>query len=104
MKQVLGILFICLLSFGLFAQNNKRLSDLEKKRKEALERVEKTTQLLSKNKTTTKNTLYRLNVLGDQIKARETFLNELGKELEVINTEVSEIQDEYADLNLHLSV
>ncbi|MDD4921906.1 MAG: peptidoglycan DD-metalloendopeptidase family protein, partial [Bacteroidales bacterium] len=41
---------------------------------------------------------------GDQIKARETFLNELGKELEVINTEVSEIQDEYADLNLHLSV
>ncbi|MCE5174838.1 MAG: peptidoglycan DD-metalloendopeptidase family protein [Bacteroidales bacterium] len=103
MKRGLSILLICLLSVGFYAQSS-RLSDLEKKRKEALERVERTTQMLSKNKATTKNTIYRLNVLGDQIKARESFLNDLSKELGVISTEMSEIQEEYSELSLNLSV
>ncbi|MEA4841252.1 MAG: peptidoglycan DD-metalloendopeptidase family protein [Bacteroidales bacterium] len=103
MKRGLSILLICLLSVGFYAQSS-RLSDLEKKRKEALERVERTTQMLSKNKVTTKNTIYRLNVLGDQIKARESFLNDLSKELGVISTEMSEIQGEYSELSLNLSV
>ena len=103
MKRGLSILLICLLSVGFYAQSS-RLSDLEKKRKEALERVERTTQMLSKNKVTTKNTIYRLNVLGDQIKARESFLNDLSKELGVISTEMSEIQEEYSELSLNLSV
>ena len=103
MKRGLSILLICLLSVGFYAHSS-RLSDLEKKRKEALERVERTTQMLSKNKVTTKNTIYRLNVLGDQIKARESFLNDLSKELGVISTEMSEIQEEYSELSLNLSV
>ncbi|MDD2611554.1 MAG: peptidoglycan DD-metalloendopeptidase family protein [Bacteroidales bacterium] len=103
MKRGLSILLICLLSVGFYAHSS-RLSDLEKKRKEALERVERTTQMLSKNKVTTKNTIYRLNVLGDQIKARESFLNDLSKELGVISTEMSEIQQEYSELSLNLSV
>jgi len=104
MKHGFSILLICLLSFGLYAQNSQRLSDLEKKRQEALERIEKTTQMLSKNKVTTKNTLYRLNVLNDQIQVRETFVNELNKELQVINTEVAEVQAEYTELSRRLSV
>ena len=104
MKQGFSIFLICLFGFGLFAQSSRRLSDLEKKRKEALERVEKTTQMLSKNKTTTKNTLYRLNVLSDQIRARESFLGELNKELAAITSEVSEVQAEYTELSLRLSV
>lgn len=104
MKQGFSIFLICLFGFGLFAQSSRRLSDLEKKRKEALERVEKTTQMLSKNKTTTRNTLYRLNVLSDQIRARESFLGDLNKELAVITSEVSEVQAEYTELSLRLSV
>jgi len=104
MKQGFSIFLICLLSFGLYAQSSQRLSDLEKKRQEALERIEKTTQMLSKNKVTTKNTLFRLNVLSDQIKVRESFVNELNKELQVINTEVAEVQAEYTELSRRLSV
>lgn len=104
MKQVFSIFLICLVSVGLFAQSSKRLTDLEMKRKIALERVEKTTRMLSKNKTTTKNTLYRLNVLSDQIKSRESFLNELNKELNVINSEVDEVKSEYTELSRRLSV
>jgi len=103
MRRGLSILLICLFGVGIYAQSS-RLSDLEKKRKEVLDRVERTTQMLSKNKATTKNTIYRLNVLGDQIKARESFLNDLSKELSVISTEMSEIQEEYSELSLNLSV
>ncbi|MCK9311906.1 MAG: peptidoglycan DD-metalloendopeptidase family protein [Bacteroidales bacterium] len=103
MKRGISILLICLLSAALYPQSS-RLPNLEKKRKEALERVEKTTQMLSKNKATTKNTLYRLNVLGDQIKARESFLNDLKKELGIISAEMYEIQKEYSELSLNLSV
>ena len=103
MKSGLSILLIGFLSVVLYAQSS-RLPDLEKKRREALERVEKTTQMLSKNKATTKNTIYRLNVLGDQIHARESFLDDLKKELGVISAEMREIQKEYSDLSLNLSV
>ena len=104
MKHCFSLLLIFLFCLGLCAQNGKRLSELEKKRKDALERVEKTTQMLSKNKATTKNTLYRLNVISDQIKARESFLNELSSEIKVINIEVAEVQAEYTELSRSLSV
>jgi len=106
MKKSFCILIIFLLGFDfcVCAQSGNRLSDLEAKRKEALERVEKTTQMLSKNKATTKNTLFRLNVLTDQIKARESFIYVLDNELKTINTEVVEVQTEYTELNRHLSV
>jgi len=106
MKKCLSILLICILGFGIgvSAQSSKRLTDLENKRKEALDRIEKTTQMLNKNKATTKNTLYRLNVLTDQIKARESFLKDLEGELKTINSEVAEVQSEYEVLSRSLSV
>lgn len=105
MKKGLSVLLICLSVFciGILAQS-KRLSDLERKRTEALERIEQTTLMLNKNKATTRNTLYRLNVLTDQIKARESFLKDLDGELKTINSEVAEVQAEYADLSRNLSI
>jgi len=104
MRQVFGILLICFLTLGIFAQNSKRISDLEQKRKEALESVERTTKMLSKNKATTKNTLYRLSVLNEQITLREKSLSELNAQLTTINAEVSEVQSEYTELSRRLSV
>jgi murein hydrolase activator len=106
MKKCFSILLICMFVFGVIvcAQSSKRLSDLEKKRNEALEQVEKTTQMLSNNKTTTKNTLYKLNVLANQIKVRESFLKDLDIELKTIDVEISEIQTDYADLSHSLGI
>jgi murein hydrolase activator len=104
MKQLFCVFLIFLLSFGIYAQNSKRLSDLEKKRKDALEQVEKTTKMLSKNKTTTKSTIYRLNVLGDQIKVHQDLLSGINKEMSVMDVEVADIKAEYDELNQQLNV
>jgi len=104
MKHFISIFFISLFCIGVYAQSGNRLSELERKRQIALERVEKTTRLLGKNKVTTKNTLYRLNVISDQIKARESFVKDLDSELNAINTEVAEVQAEYTELSRNLSV
>lgn len=104
MRHRFCLLLLCLLGMGAFAQNSKRVTDLERKRKGMLDRIEKTTQLLSKNKATAQNTLLRLNALNEQIKIREAYLNELNTELMAINAEVSEVLAEYTELSRSLSV
>lgn len=89
---------------GLFAQTSKRITELEQKRKAALEQVEKTTQMLSKTKRTAQNILLRLNALNKQISARESYIRELNKQMIIINAEVEENQSEYTELSRRLSV
>lgn len=104
MKQWFSIFLIGLLSIGIYAQNNKRLSDLQKKRKDVLVKVENTAKMLKKNQATTKNTIYRLNLLGDQIKVHEEQLNKINKEMTVIDSEVADVKSEYDELNKQLGV
>jgi len=104
MKRLVLLFSILLIMASVTGQSNKRVSDLEKKRKEALEQIEETSRLLNKNKTTTKNTIYKLNVLSDKIKTRERFLGELSTELTSINKNVDEVKNEYTDLSSQLSV
>jgi len=104
MNRIVVLLFLILAGTGLFAQTSKRITDLEQKRKAALEQVEKTTQMLSKTKRTAQNILLRLNALNKQIAARESYIAEINKQLVIINAEVEENQTEYTELSRRLSV
>ncbi len=104
MNRIVVLLLLMLVGNGLFAQTSKRISDLEQKRKAALEQVEKTTQMLSKTKRTAQNILLRLNALNKQIAARESYIRELNKQMVLINAEVEENQSEYTELSRRLSV
>lgn len=106
MKQVVSLLLLAfLVGFQpVSAQTSKRLTDLEKKRKEALQTIEETSKQLDKNKTTAKNTVYKLNVLNEKIKKRESFLKVLNKELKELDTEVDENKTAYEELSRNLSV
>lgn len=104
MKRILLFLAFLLILAGLFAQTSKRITELEQKRKAALEQVEKTTQMLSKTKRTAQNILLQMNALNKQISARQSYINELNKQLVIINAEVEENQAEYTELSRKLSV
>lgn len=104
MNRIVILLWLMLASTGLFAQTSKRITELEQKRKAALEQVEKTTQMLSKTKRTAQNILLRLNALNKQISARESYIRELNKQMVIINAEVEENQAEYTELSRRLSV
>jgi len=104
MNRIVVLLWLMLAATGLFAQTSKRITELEQKRKAALEQVEKTTQMLSKTKRTAQNILLRLNALNKQISARESYIREINKQLVIINAEVEENQTEYTELSRRLSV
>lgn len=104
MKRIILLFSLVFVLTSIFAQSSNRISDLEKKRKEALERIEETSRLLNKNKTTTKNTIYKLNVLNDKIKARERFLGEISTEMNSIDKNVNEVKNEYTETSRQLSV
>lgn len=105
MKPFLLIFSLAVLLAPVCGQNsNNRIQELEKKRKEALQRIEETSLILSKNKATTKNSIYKLNVINDKIKARQKFIGEITKELTSINTDVEEVKTEYTDLSSQLAV
>lgn len=104
MNRIIVLLLLMLVGAGLFAQSSKRITDLEQKRKAALEQVEKTTLMLSKTKRTAQNILLRLNALNKQIAARESYIRELNKQMVIINAEVEENQSEYTELSRRLSV
>jgi septal ring factor EnvC (AmiA/AmiB activator) len=105
MKPFFLIISVFVFLAPVFGQNsNNRIKELEKKRKEALQRIEETSAILNKNKATTKNTIYKLNVINDKIKARQKFLGEINKELTTINTDVEEVKVEYSDLSSQLAV
>jgi murein hydrolase activator len=99
------LFFSFLLTFlTVTAQSSKRLSDLESKRKAALARIEETNRLLNQTKTSSKNALYKLNALNDQIKARESFLADLNKELKALDKEVMQNKTDYEEMSRNLSV
>ncbi len=104
MNRIVVLLWLMLAGTGLSAQTSKRITDLEQKRKEALEQVEKTTQMLSKTKRTAQNILLQMNALNKQISARESYIRELNKQMVIINAEVDENQTEYTELSRRLSV
>lgn len=104
MKRIILLFSLVFVLTSIFAQSSNRISDLEKKRKEALERIEETSRLLNKNKTTTKNTIYKLNVLNDKIKARERFLGTISSEMNSIDKNVNEVKGEYTETSRQLSV
>lgn len=105
MKPFLLIFSLAVLLAPVYGQNsNNRIKELEKKRKEALQRIEETSAILNKNKATTKNSIYKLNVINDKIKARQRFIGEISKELTTINTDVEEVKTEYSDLSSQLAV
>lgn len=104
MKRIILLFSLVFVLTSIFAQSSNRISDLEKKRKEALERIEETSRLLNKNKTTTKNTIYKLNVLNDKIKARERFLGAISSEMNSIDKNVNEVKGEYTETSRQLSV
>ncbi|MDP4278015.1 MAG: peptidoglycan DD-metalloendopeptidase family protein [Bacteroidota bacterium] len=83
---------------------NSRLNELEKKRKAALQRIEVTSHQLDKNKATAKNTLYKLNVLNDQIKVREQYIGSLDGELTKLDKGIEELKSEYEEMSRQLSV
>ncbi len=82
--------FLCF-SLCLWGQS---MDELQKRKKQAEERLKMTSGLISETEANTKKTLTRVNLLNAQIKERRTIINSLNSELTNINRRLSSLRDE----------
>lgn len=101
-----GWLFLFIMLFGvkLWGQSLSGVKELEQQRKKALAEIEMTNQLLNEAKTTTRNSLNRLNLLSQQLLSRKKVLSILNQEIGVIDAQMKRIDREVDKLERELVV
>ena len=82
-------LLICLLLAGsVWSQQSARVRELERQRKETLEEIRKTGELLKQTQATEQDVTRRLKLISQQILSRKKVISLLTQETEVINLQI----------------
>lgn len=103
-------LFLIISLQTMFSQDD--IATVRRQYQEALERIEATDKALSSNEKSVKNQLYRYNVINDQVKESQRYLNrlnaeynktrkaigKLNEEIKALNAELKKRQDQYAKM------
>jgi len=111
MKRFSVLFFLLFISLQtMFSQED--IATVRRQYQEALERIEATDKALSANEKSVKNQLYRYNVINDQVKESQRYLNrlnaeysktrkaigKLNEEIKALNAELKKRQDQYAKM------
>lgn len=100
MKKILGVLILVLLSSGvMFSQT---VSELQARKKKALEDLELTSSLIEKNSKSKTQSLTQLNLLNAEIKQRQSVINTLNAEIRGINKDLNKLRNETNKLQQQL--
>ena len=100
MKRVLGVLILVLLSLGVMT--SQTVSELQQRKKKALEDLELTSNLIEKTSKSKTKTLTQLNLLNAEIKQRQGVINTLNAEIRGINKDLNKLRNETNKLQQQL--
>ena len=100
MKKVLGVLILVLLSSGVTM--SQTVSELQARKKKALENLELTSSLIEKNSKSKTQSLTQLNLLNAEIKQRQSVINTLNAEIKGINKDLNKLRNETNKLQQQL--
>ena len=109
MKFLLATFFFIILNSFCFAQS---ITDLQKKKQDAITEIEFTTRLLKEAQKNERSSLNRLRLLNNKINQRNTIISSINSEItiyqqfinnnllviEMLNTDIELIKNEYAEL------
>lgn len=84
-------IFIFLFTLGHFANAQKSREELEKEKKENLEKISQAEKILSQTTSKKKATIGQLNALNYKIEAQESLTNSISNELNLLNQKLNEI-------------
>lgn len=111
MKRFSVVFLLLIISLQtMFSQDD--IATVRRQYQEALERIEATDKALSANEKSVKNQLYRYNVINDQVKESQRYLNrlnaeynktrkaigKLNEEIKALHAELKKRQDQYAKM------
>ena len=100
MKRIFGVFILVLLSCGVMM--SQTVSELQARKKKALENLELTSSLIEKNSKSKTKTLTQLNLLNAEIKQRQTIINTLNSEIRGINKDLNKLRNETNKLQQQL--
>jgi septal ring factor EnvC (AmiA/AmiB activator) len=100
MKKIFGVFILVLLSCGVMM--SQTVSELQARKKKALENLELTSSLIEKNSKSKTQTLTQLNLLNAEIKQRQTIINTLNSEIRGINKDLNKLRNETNKLQQQL--
>lgn len=103
MKQLLGLLLVCLLCVQGFAQSTRKIRELEKQHAELQKQISASETLLQSTKKDVKSQLDNLALLSGQINERKKYIETIEKDVKVIQTEVDRLQLELKALQRELA-
>ncbi|MFY0628278.1 MAG: peptidoglycan DD-metalloendopeptidase family protein [Reichenbachiella sp.] len=83
------IAVFCLLSFSTQAQKNK--SQLEKEKKETLQKISEAQKILKETESEKKVTLGQLRALNQQIAVRQDLISSINQEISLLDAEISDL-------------
>lgn len=103
MKQLLGVLLICLFCVQGFAQSTRKIRELEKQHAELQKQISASETLLQSTKKDVKSQLDNLALLSGQINERKKYIETIENDVKVIQTEVDRLQVELRSLQRELT-
>ena len=101
MKKILGVFILILLSSGTLMMS-QTVSELQARKKKALENLELTSSLIEKTSKSKTKTLTQLNLLNAEIKQRQSVINTLNAEIRTINKDLNKLRNETNKLQQQL--
>lgn len=84
------------------AQHSSRVKELERQRKKALQEIETTSRLLSETQQSARSSLNRLNLLSQQVLARQKVVRLLNEEIGTIDADMRKMNGEIGALSRDL--
>jgi len=103
-KYILSVCLFFLFISTAFTQNNVKIKELEKKRKEAIEQIASMNKLLSETKKSSKSSLRKLQLLASQIAERKRLVELLSSEISELENQTTALQSEVTRLGSELDV
>ncbi len=92
-----------LLVFSLQAIHSQDdIATVRRQYKEMLERIEETDKALKANEKSVKNQLYRYNLINDQVKESQKYLNRLSAEYNKTRTAIRQLNEQHSELEREL--
>lgn len=101
MRSIWIVLFLGM-SVALWGQSSAKVKQLEKQRKATLAEIAQTKKLLDETKTSAKNSLYRLNLISQQILSRKKLISLLNQEMAEMEASIAKMKHDIVVLNREL--
>ncbi|MEM9675730.1 MAG: peptidase M23, partial [Bacteroidota bacterium] len=88
---MLTVFFISLSSISWAQQASPTRKQLEKEKKENLQRIKEAQRILSETSSRRESSIGQLNAINEQIKARESLIRSISQELSLLEVQITEL-------------